>query len=98
MVLNRETVLKALHNETVDQVPTSFWRHFADNEFTNAATNPSVLTTNLTGHRSYYQAVDVDFAKRCSTATSPTRSTGSRIQKTCPTSTTCGPSQTTTPS
>lgn len=63
MVLNRETVLKALHNETVDQVPTSFWRHFADNEFTNAATNPSVLTTNLTGHRSYYQAVDVDFAK-----------------------------------
>ena len=63
MSLSRETVLKALHNETVDQVPASFWRHFADNEFTNAATTPSVLTTNLNGHRDYYQAVDVDFAK-----------------------------------
>lgn len=63
MSLSRETVLKALHNESVDQVPASFWRHFADNEFTNAATTPSVLTTNLTGHRDYYQEVDVDFAK-----------------------------------
>ena len=63
MSLSRETVLKALHNETVGQVPASFWRHFADNEFTNAATTPSVLTTNLNGHRDYYQAVDVDFAK-----------------------------------
>lgn len=63
MSLSRETVLKALHNEVVDQVPASFWRHFADNEFTNAATTPSVLTTNLTGHRDYYQEVDVDFAK-----------------------------------
>lgn len=63
MSLSRETVLKAFHNETVDQVPASFWRHFADNEFTNAATTPSVLTTNLNGHRDYYQAVDVDFAK-----------------------------------
>ena len=63
MSLIRETVLKALHNETVDQIPASFWRHFADNEFTNAATTPSVLTTNLNGHRDYYQAVDVDFAK-----------------------------------
>lgn len=63
MSLSRETVLKALHNETVDQVPASFWRHFADNEFTNAATTPSVLTTNLNGHRDYCQAVDVDFAK-----------------------------------
>lgn len=63
MSLSRETVLKALHNETVDQLPASFWRHFADNEFTNAATTPSVLTTNLNGHRDYYQAVDVDFAK-----------------------------------
>ena len=63
MSLSRETVLKALHNETVDQVPASFWRHFADNEFTNAATTSSVLTTNLNGHRDYYQAVDVDFAK-----------------------------------
>lgn len=63
MSLSRETVLKALHNETVDQVPASFWRHFADNEFTNAATTPSVLTTNLNGHRDYYQAVDVDFDK-----------------------------------
>lgn len=63
MTLHRETVLKALHNENVDQVPTSFWRHFADNEFTNAATDSSVLDTNLTGHRNYYQAVDVDFAK-----------------------------------
>lgn len=63
MSLSRETVLKALHNETVDQIPASFWRHFADNEFTNAATTPSVLTTNLNGHRDYYQAVDVDFAK-----------------------------------
>lgn len=63
MSLSRETVLKALHNETVDQIPASFWRHFADNEFTNAATTPSVLTTNLNGHHDYYQAVDVDFAK-----------------------------------
>ena len=63
MSLSRETVLKALHNETVDQVPASFRRHFADNEFTNAATTPIVLTTNLNGHRDYYQAVDVDFAK-----------------------------------
>ncbi|MFR0771150.1 MAG: hypothetical protein ACLSH6_02680 [Limosilactobacillus pontis] len=63
MTLHRETVLKALHNENVDQVPASFWRHFADNEFTNAATDSSVLDTNLTGHRNYYQAVDVDFAK-----------------------------------
>ena len=63
MSLSRETVLKALHNETVDQIPASFWRHFADNEFTNAATTPRVLTTNLNGHRDYYQAVDVDFAK-----------------------------------
>lgn len=63
MSLSRETVLKALHNETVDQIPASFWRHFADNEFTNAATTTSVLTTNLNGHRDYYQAVDVDFAK-----------------------------------
>lgn len=63
MSLNRETVLKALHNEEVNQVPTSFWRHFTDNEFTDAAESPEVLTTNLTGHRNYYQAVDVDFAK-----------------------------------
>lgn len=63
MTLKRETVLAALHNETVDEIPTSFWRHFAKSEFTNAFTNPEVLTTNLNGHRDYYQAVDVDFAK-----------------------------------
>lgn len=63
MALSRQTVLAALHNETVDQVPISFWRHFADNEFTDAFKDPAVLDTNLNGHRNYYQQVHVDFGK-----------------------------------
>lgn len=63
MVLKREEVLAALHNKTPEHVPISFWRHFADNEFTDAAQQPAVIQTNLNGHRDYYNQVQVDFAK-----------------------------------
>lgn len=95
MSLNRETVLKALHNEEVNQVPMSFWRHFTDNEFTDAAESPEVLTTNLTGHRNYYQAVDVDFAKTMLDGYFPTPSMGSTTPGNSLTCTTCGPLRTT---
>ena len=55
--------LKHYTTRRLIRIPASFWRHFADNEFTSAATTPNILTTNLNGHRDYYQAVDVDFAK-----------------------------------
>lgn len=63
MSLPREEVLKAFHNQEVEHVPVSFWRHFAESEFTDASQEPAVLDINLQGHRDYYQAVDVDFAK-----------------------------------
>nr|WP_187348298.1 uroporphyrinogen decarboxylase family protein [Limosilactobacillus fermentum] len=61
--LSNTEVLKALHNQEVKHVPISFWRHFAESEFTDASQEPAVLDINLQGHRDYYQAVDVDFAK-----------------------------------
>lgn len=63
MVLDRKEVMAALHNETPTHIPVSFWRHFADNEFTDAAEQPAVIQTNLNGHQDYYQQVHVDFAK-----------------------------------
>lgn len=63
MTLKRNVVLAAMKNEEVAEIPTSFWRHFADNEFTDAAKQPTVLKTNLAGHQNYYQAVDLDFVK-----------------------------------
>lgn len=60
----REEVLKVLHNESSTAgVPISFWRHFADNEFIDAADQPAVIETNLQGHRDYLDAVDVDLVK-----------------------------------
>lgn len=60
----REEVLKVLHNESSTAgVPISFWRHFADNEFTDASKHPEVIETNLKGHRDYLDAVDVDLVK-----------------------------------
>lgn len=63
MSLSRETVLQVLKGQGNGVVPASFWRHFADNEFTNAFQEPSVINTNLQGHRDYLQRVDVDFVK-----------------------------------
>lgn len=63
MVLDRQEVLAALHNQTPKHVPVSFWRHFADNEFADAAVKPAVVQTNLKGHQDYYDKVHVDFAK-----------------------------------
>lgn len=57
-------VLKVLHNGTMERgVPISFWRHFAENEFADAAKEPAVVTTNLDGHRNYLKAVPVDLVK-----------------------------------
>lgn len=62
--MRKEEVLKVLHNESsTEGVPISFWRHFADNEFTDAAKHPKVITTNLDGHQDYLKAVDVDLVK-----------------------------------
>ncbi|WP_367342366.1 uroporphyrinogen decarboxylase family protein [Limosilactobacillus sp.] len=63
MSLPRETVLKVLRGQGNGVVPASFWRHFADNEFTNAFEDPSVIKINLDGHRDYLAQVDVDFVK-----------------------------------
>lgn len=63
MSLTREQVLKAMHNEKTTGVPTSFWRHFADNEFTDAYQDPAVVKVNLDGHRQYLKDLDVDFVK-----------------------------------
>lgn len=60
----RDQVLAVLHNQAAPAgAPISFWRHFADNEFTDAATHPEVLTTNLDGHRDYLREVPVDLVK-----------------------------------
>lgn len=62
--MRKEEVLKVLHNESsTEGVPISFWRHFADNEFTDAAKHPEIITTNLDGHQDYLNAVDVDLVK-----------------------------------
>lgn len=62
--MRKEEVLKVLHNESsTEGVPISFWRHFADNEFTDAAKHPEVITINLDGHQDYLNAVDVDLVK-----------------------------------
>lgn len=63
MALAKETVLGVLKGEVGGVVPASFWRHFADNEFTDAFQKPAVIQKNLNGHRDYLQAVDVDFVK-----------------------------------
>ena len=63
MSLARRTVLAALHNEKTDGVATSFWRHFADNEFTDAYQDPQVVDVNLNGHRQYLKDLDLDFVK-----------------------------------
>lgn len=63
MSLSNEEVLKALNNETVEHVPVGFWRHFADNEFTDAFQNPEVIDVNLKGHADYYGELDFDLAK-----------------------------------
>ena len=64
LIKMREEVLKVLHNESSTAgVPISFWRHFADNEFIDAADQPAVIETNLQGHRDYLAAVDVDLVK-----------------------------------
>ena len=63
MSLASETVLNVLKGHDEGVVPVSFWRHFADNEFTDAFKEPSVIQTNLQGHRDYLKAVDVDFVK-----------------------------------
>lgn len=44
----RNEVLKVLHNESSTAgVPISFWRHFADNEFIDAAKYPQVITNQF---------------------------------------------------
>ena len=53
MSLSSNTVLNVLKGQDEGVVPVSFWRHFADNEFTNAFEEPSVIDTNLNGHRDY---------------------------------------------
>lgn len=63
MSLAREEVLAALHNEKTNGVPASFWRHFADNEFTDAYKHPEVVDVNLNGHRQYLKDLDLDFVK-----------------------------------
>lgn len=63
MSLSSNTVLNVLKGQDEGVVPVSFWRHFADNEFTNAFEEPSVIDTNLNGHRDYLKALDVDFVK-----------------------------------
>lgn len=60
----RDQILEVLHNGSATSgVPISFWRHFADNEFTDAARHPEVLETNLAGHRAYLKEVPVDLVK-----------------------------------
>lgn len=63
MVLKRSIVMAALQNQTVKEVPASFWRHFALNEFTDAQVHSGTIEINLNGHKEYYQKVRVDFAK-----------------------------------
>lgn len=63
MSLSSKTVLKVLKGQDEGVVPVSFWRHFADNEFTDAFKDPSVIDTNLNGHRDYLNQLDFDFVK-----------------------------------
>lgn len=43
--MRKEEVLKVLHNgSSTTGVPISFWRHFADNEFTDAASSQPIWT------------------------------------------------------
>lgn len=62
--MQKSEVLKVFHNQAANSgVPVSFWRHFAENEFTDAFEHPAVIDVNLNGHRDYLKQFDVDLVK-----------------------------------
>ena len=63
MSLPREEVLKAFHNQEVEHVPVSFWRHFAENEFGDVYQDPTIRDANIEGHKQYVKDLDFDFSK-----------------------------------
>ena len=61
----RELVLKALHNEIPERIPTGFWYHFLKDpsKFNAGLEDPSILEENLAGARRFKEEFDPDFVK-----------------------------------
>lgn len=56
---NQQDVLVATTNE----IPVSFWRHFADDETVDALQHPEIETINIQGHQKFVADVAPDFVK-----------------------------------
>ena len=61
----KELVLKALHNEIPERIPTGFWFHFLKDpsKFNAGLDDPAVLEENLAGARRFKDEFDPDFVK-----------------------------------
>ena len=60
----RELVLHAFDNKPVPRVPVGFWFHFAEeSRFFEGLRDPSVIKTNIAGHRNFYETFQPDFIK-----------------------------------
>lgn len=61
--MSREELLKAFKNQEEQEIPISFWHHYAKDEFVPAKIHPEIIKINVDGHRQYVKDVNPDFVK-----------------------------------
>ncbi len=61
--MERRDLLQALGNKEEQEIPVSFWHHYAKDEFIPANTHSEMVDVNVAGHRQYVDEVDPDFVK-----------------------------------
>ncbi|CAK8053915.1 uroporphyrinogen decarboxylase family protein [Eupransor demetentiae] len=52
-----------IFDKKTNQIPVSFWRHFAENELIDGLQHPEVQQINLDGHKHYLAETQPDFVK-----------------------------------
>lgn len=61
--MSREELLNAFENKKEQEIPVSFWHHYAKDEFVPANEHPEITGINVEGHAKYVDDVNPDFVK-----------------------------------